>query len=206
MTQPDILTDASDWNKDDFKTNGLNLKTGCAVTNTNFTFTGATYTDFVTSYDSWVTKNSEAEISHDTIEISEAENLEILAKANYKIISKQVNTQANHDILKLKSSGGVLVSEGGKLGILKQAVIVGITATIPGEISIELIIYDKSAGTVITWRDLTANTVMEHEFFAQKHFIVLDELISGHQYEITAAHKGTVRKVIFSNPVKVYVQ
>ncbi len=202
----DILTDATNWSKPDFNTHGLNLKTGCVATNTNFTFTGTTYADYKGSFDDWVTKNSTAEISGDHEEIQLANNAEILAKANYKIIANQVNLQANHDRVKLLSSGGVLTTDAGKLGVLKQAVITGITSTIAGEINIEILTYDKATGTIITWKDLTAGTVMEHEFFAQKHIILLDALISGHQYEITAAHKGTVRKVIFSNPVKIYVQ
>jgi len=205
MNQPDIITDATNWNKDDFKTNGQNLVTGCAPANPNFAFSGTTYNDFKTSFNDWVTRNSEGEISGDHSIIDDADNKEITAKANYKIIAKQVNTQAAHDKGKLLSSGGVLVEDGGALGVLKQAVIVSAKSNNSGEIDVTLLTYDKSVGTILTWTDLTAGTVMEHEFFAQKHIITLDGLISGHQYEITAAHKGTVRKVIPSNSVKVFV-
>ena len=206
MKQPDILTDATDWSKDDFKTNGQNLVTGCGPANTNFTFTGTTYNDLKVNFNAWVTRNSEGEVSGDHVIIDEADNMEITAKGNYKIIAKQVNTQAAHDRGKLLSSGGVLVEDGGALGVLKQAVIVSVKSENAEEIEITLLTYDKSVGTIITWKDLTAGTVMEHEFFAQKHIIVLDGLISGHQYEITVAYKGTVRQVRKSNPVKVYAQ
>ena len=58
---------------------------------------------------------------------------------------------------------------------------------------------------MVYWTDLTTG-ISDKDFFAQKHIIVLDGLISGHQYEITVAHKGAVRQVRKSNPVKVYVQ
>jgi len=206
MTPLDILTDATNWNKDDFKTNGQNLVTGCVPANTNFTFSGTTYNDLKVSFNAWVARNSEGEVSGDHIIIDDADNMEITAKANYKIIAKQVNTQAAHDKGKLLSSGGVMVSDGASLGVLKQAVITDVSSNIAGEAVITILTFDKSVGTIITWTDLTAGTVMEHEFFAQKHLITLDGLISGHQYEITAAHKGTVRKVVPSNPVKVYIK
>ena len=206
MTLLDILTDVDGYSKPDFNTAGQNLVTGCAVTNTNFAFTGTTYPDYKSSFLNWVGLNSTAEVSGDHIDVDKADNAEILAKANYKIIAKQVNLQAAHDRTKLLSSGGILTSDGGALGILPQAVIKKITSEIAEEIRIEVITFDKSVGTIVTWKDLTANTPLEHEFFAQKHIIILDGLISGHQYEITAAHKGTVRKVLFSNPVKIYIQ
>ena len=207
MTKLDIITDVTNESKADFQTAGQNLVTGCAVTNTNFTFTGTTYADFKTSFETWVRLNSEGEISGDHIIIDNADNAEITAKANYKIIANQVNLQANHDRAKLLSSGGILTSEGGALGVLPQAVIKKVSSENPEEIRIELITFDKSVGTIVTWKDLTvSDSIMEHEFFAQKHIITFDGFISGHQYEITAGHKGTVRKVLFSNSVKVFIQ
>ena len=201
-----ILTDASGWKKPDLKTNAQNLVTGCGPSNTNFTFDGTSYPDFSNRNSKWVAKDSEADVSGDHVLVQEAKDLGILVVASYKEIAEQVNSQSAHDLAKLKSSGGILTSEGGSLGVLKQAVITGITSTIAGEIVISLIAYEASVGTIITWKDLTAGTAMEHEFFAQKKNILLDGLISTHQYEITAAHKGVVRKVVPSNPVKITVQ
>lgn len=205
MNNQDILTDATDWNKADWNTNGLNLVNGCVPENTNFTFTGATYDDFATDFADWVKKNSKAERTGDHQDVQLAENAEIRSKGGYKIVAKQVNVQSAHDLVKLKSSGGVLTAEKAAHGILKQAVIVSVVSTIANEILITLITLDISIGTMVFWTDLTAGTPQEKDFFAQKKNIVLDGLISGHQYEIIVAHKGVVRKIITSNPVKVWV-
>ena len=206
MNNQNIITDATGFTKAELQTNGKNLVTGCNPGNPNFTFSGTSYALLQSRYDEWSKVNSAAEVSGDHVEVQQALDLQILLESSYKDIAGQVNVQAIHDLAKLKSSGGILTSDGGTLGVLKQAVIVSITATSPGEVLITLITYDQSIGTIITWKDLTAGTTMEHEFFAQKKNITLDGLISGHQYEITAAHKGSVRKVIQSNPVKVFVQ
>ena len=206
MNQQNILTDATGFTKPELQTNSLNLITGCNPGNPNFTFSGTSYPLFQSRHDEWVKVNSAAEVSGDHVQVQQALDLQVLLESSYKDIAGQVNVQANHNLAMLKSSGGVLTSDGGSLGVLKQAVITGVTSTIAGEIVIGLIAYEASTGTIITWRDLTANTAMEHEFFAQKKNILLDGLISTHQYEITAAHKGVVRKVVPSNPVKITVQ
>ncbi len=206
MNTLDILTDASTWNKEELKTNGLNLINGSNPTdNTNFTFSGTTYTLLVSRYNTWVSLNSAGEISGDHVKIQLADDAQILVIASYKSVADQVNTQAAHDRAKLLSSGGILTEEGTPLGVLPQAVISKITSSIPGQAEINIITYEKSIGTMVYWKDLTDRTE-DKDFFAQKHIITLDGLISGHQYEITVAHKGTVRQVILSNPVKIYVQ
>ena len=206
MKRNDILTDASTWTKEDFDKHGRSLVAGCASTNPNFNFSGTSYTDYKTSFENWVDLNTKAEISGDKVKIEKAGKEENAAKANYKIIAKQVNVQAGHNKAKLQSSGGVLIADGAKLGILKQAVIKKITSKVVNQIEIVIFTYSKSVGTVICWKDLTAGTPAEYEFFAQKHIIILDELISGHQYEIMVAHKGSVRKVLYSHSVKIWVQ
>lgn len=206
MGDQNILTDATGFSKDELKTNAQNLVTGCVATNTNFTFSDGSYDLLVTRNGDWVDKNSKGEVSGDHVLIQKANDAEILLIASYKDITEQVNKQANHDLVKLKSSGGILTDEGGPLGVLKQAVIVSVTSTIAEEILITLLTYEQSVGTMVYWRDLTANTPQDKDFFAQKKNIILDGLISGHQYEIIVAHKGVVRKVITSNPVKVSVQ
>ena len=206
MNQQNIITDATSFTKPELQTNAQNLVTGCAPSNTNFTFSGTSYGDLSNRTGKWISTNSAAEVSGDHVQVQEAKDLSILVEASYKEIAEQVNTQSNHNLAMLKSSGGILTSEGGTLGVLKQAVITGITSTIAGEVVISLITMEQSVGTIISWKDLTAGTAMEHEFFAQKKNILLDGLISTHQYEITAAHKGVVRKVVPSNPVKITVQ
>ena len=205
MEQLNILTDASNWNKEELTRYGQNLITGCGPTNTNFTFSGTTYTLLTSRYPSWISLNSEGEISGDHIKIQEAEDARILVVASYKAVADQVNTQAAGNRAKLLSSGGILTEEPTALGVLPQAVIVKISCIIPGEINIELVTYEKSIGTMVYWKDLSTG-ISDKDFFAQKHIILLNGLISGHQYEITVAHKGSVRQVITSVPVKIYVQ
>jgi hypothetical protein len=206
MKKPNILTDPSTWNKKEFNSYGTNLLLGCASSNTNFTFIGSTYSLYKTRFNKWVSTNSEGEVSGNKklIQIAD-DNLE-LAKASYKLVAKSVNSQSANNLIKLKSSGGVLNSEGTALGVLPQGYIKKITTSIVGEATITLKTFKKSIGTIVYWRDLTADTIMEHEFFAQKHIIHLDGLISGHRYEIWIAYKGSVRKVIKSQSVKIYIQ
>ena len=206
MKKPNILTDASTWNKKDFIKNGGNLALGCAPSNTHFTFTGTVFTLFVSQFNTWVSTNSKGKVTGNRELIEIADGNLLLAKASYRTLTKEVNKQAAHNLEKLKSSGGVLTSDGSALGILKRALIKKITAINEGEAIIKIRTLKQSVGTIVMWKDLTANTIMEHEFFAQKHIIILDGLISGHQYEISVAHKGSVRKVIFSHPVKVTIQ
>ncbi len=205
MTQLDIATDASGWNKDDLKRNAQNLVTGCVPTNTNFTFSGTSYTLLTSRFGTWVTKNSAAEISGDHIKVQEAEDARILLVESYRDIASQVNVQAAHDKSKLLSSGGVLTADASPLGVLPQAVIAKVVSTIPGEASITIITFEKSIGTMVYWKDLTTG-ISDKDFFAQKHIILVDGLVSGHQYEFTVAHKGSVRQVIQSVPYKVYIQ
>ena len=206
MKKPNILTGPSTWNKDDFKKNGQNLLLGCAPANTFFTFTGTTYTLYLSRFNLWVSTNSTGEVSGNRELIQKAADNLILAKESYKTLAKEVNKQAANDLTKLKSSGGVLTDYNGVLGVLKKALIKKITSENKGEAKITLISFKQSIGTIVKWRDLTADTIIEHEFFAQKHIILLDGLISGHLYEIWAAHKGSVRKIILSDSVKIYIQ
>ncbi len=206
MKNQDIITDATHMTKVDFKTYGLNLLTGCASTNSNFTFPGTIYTLYVSRYNAWVLKNSEGEVTGDHVIIQTADDNLLLAKASYSLVATSVNSQSSHDLIKLKSSGGILTSEGGALGVLPKALIKSVTSSVVEEATISIETYDKSVGTMVYWTDLTASTPQQNEFFAQKHIIHLDGLISGHQYEIIVAHKGSVRKVILSNPVKIYIQ
>jgi len=207
MKNLDIHIDSTHWDKGDMVLRGLNLKTGCGPLNLNFFFTGTTKGTYDTRYDNWVKLNSAAEISGATQDILDAEDARILLDISYAIIANQVNLQAAHDKSKLVSSGGILTSDNVSLGILPQATLKGATSTVAEEIIVNLVTLNVAIGTIVRLQDLTDTTApVVDEFFAQKHLIYIDGLISGHRYRVWVAHKGSVRKVIFSAPREVSVQ
>ncbi len=203
MKNFNIIEDISHFKIAEIMDATRNLSQGCA-TGGVFTFTGSTFTNFQGKTTDYPIKYSDGQISGDHVKVQLAEDIRILLIVGYGVVAAQVNAQAVHDLVKLKGSGGILTEEGSALGILPKAVIYGMEAKIPAEITIELVTYDKSIGTMVFWKDLTAGTPQESEFFAQKHFIHLDALIPDHQYEITVAHKGSVRKIILSEPQKCW--
>ncbi len=175
-----------------------NLDEGCTG-NTNFGFAGTTFTDFHSRRTSYVTKEAKAKRTGDHNDIQIANDAGDLMDLSYKLVAEQVNFQAGHDVIKLRSSGGILTSEGATVGVLPKAVINDTDSKIPNEIIITVVTNEHALGTQVFWRDKTANGLWEHEFFAQLHTIHLTLLVSGHDYEIMVAHKGTVRQVIQSD-------
>ena len=204
MKNQNIIEDISGLTIPEIIEAARNLSNGCGAVGSPFTFTGTTFTYFQGKATDYPGLYSDGQISGDHVKIQLAEDCRLLLIIAYGVVAAQVNIQAAHDLVKLKGSGGILTELGGPLGILKQAVILGTTSTVPDEIIIELDTLEKSVGTMVYWTDLTAGTPQQSEFFAQKHFIHLDGLIIDHQYELQVAHKGTVRKVILSAPQKCW--
>ena len=203
MKEQNIITDVSKMTKDELIGVALNLDTGCTA-NVNFTFTGTTFSLFQSRRSNYVTLNSAGIVSGDHMKIQAADDAHDLLVLFYGIVAEQVNVQAVHNLLKLKSSGGILTEEGDALGVLPKAVIEGSESKVSEEILITITTYEKAIGTMVYWKDLTAGTPMESDFFAQKRFIHLDGLIKDHHYEIWVAHKGSVRKVILSESTKCW--
>jgi len=204
MKNQDIIEDVSELSIPKVILAANNLSTGCGAVGSPFTFSGTTFSYFQGKATDYPILYSAGQTSGDHVKIQLAEDCRLLLVIAYGVVAAQVNVQAVHDLVKLKSSGGILTEVGGPLGILPQTVIFDTTSTIPEEILIEVVTYDKSIGTMVYWTDLTAGTPQQSEFFAQKHFIHLDGLIIDHQYELQVAHKGSVRKVILSAPRKCW--
>ena len=60
----DILTDSTGFSKADMIRFGGLLVAGCVATNTNFTFSGTSYTLLDSRYTLWVSKNNAGELLH----------------------------------------------------------------------------------------------------------------------------------------------
>jgi len=166
--------------------------------NTNFTFSGTTFTDFRTAQGDY----SNA-LFHG---LDTAPSLRIAMLPLMSVVAVQVNVQAAHDVLKLKSSGGDLTSVGGTIGIFDKVVINSIVAgEVTGTLVANLETEEKALGTLVYLVNL--KTLEAKSWFtSEKHIITVSSLAPGTEYSLAFAWVGTDSTLNPSDPLPRYPQ
>ncbi|MDP4207839.1 MAG: hypothetical protein Q8928_03385 [Bacteroidota bacterium] len=126
-----------------------------------------------------------------------------------RILGKDVNLQANGDLLKLQSSGFELSKDRSKLGVLPKPSGLKVTAgDNPGEIIATTDAFTQATVYLFFVAVVpTPASIKDWQVeMSTSHKKKISGLTSGKQLEVKCAYKGTSDELIYSDSVFIYVQ
>lgn len=176
--------------------------------NANFVFSvttvgHTTLTDFGGAYDAWHEEVLDA--NGDPEKVALALELRKAMEPLQTIVANEVNAQAKHVKSKLISSGGELTSEGGVIGEFEAPVVEKIVSEYSRTLEATLKTESKALGTMVRMKNLVTGVIKEW-FTSHKHVILVTELTSGTEYELSFAFVGTNSTLHYSDPIGRFPQ
>lgn len=166
--------------------------------NINFDFSGTSFGDFKTAQQNWANA-----VMHD---LDTAPGLRKIMEPLMSVVAVQVNMQAGHNVVILKSSGGDLTSEGGTIGVFGKVVVdSSVAGEVTGTIVSTLQTEAKALGVMVYLTNLKTNA-SKSWFTTEKHIVTISSLDPGTEYELQFAWVGTDSTLNPCDPFNRYPQ